>query len=251
MQHRIDYLTIMQGFLRERILDMEQQNARQLQLKEADMAKTQRLKHEIEQWESKYRNDTPFYHAITLEKECGYPRVGRGTGGMSKPAGLDETEDSEGDSEGDSDESSFKDEGEDDEDDDESMTPKKPKVRKAGAVTGNKMNSGSGSGSSTKKAKQEAVTKLRWTPGNTEHYHIYNCPAIGCRKKVSFAKRNDPPLNGRGHVCDQEPWCKKVWGGKIYQMRSHMAKEHPMIPEVNYPPGFAKMYDKEKSGESS
>eukprot|EP00977_Amphora_coffeiformis_P000712 scaffold152_cov163-Amphora_coffeaeformis.AAC.10 len=231
LHHRVDHLEILQGLLSQRIRDMEQENARELQLYAANMAENLRLKRAIEHWEehANHRDGRP----VTLEKNRGRP-----LGGLPKPAGLDLSAESEGESE----DSSFEDGNDDDvdnDDDDDSIcgaTPPKPNARKAADVSGKK--------SGSKKPKADTTTTRRWTPGNTTQYNVYQCPAMGCSKKVHFAKKDNPPLNSQGLVCDQEPWCPKVWSNKIYQMRWHMKEKHPAVPEVNYPPGFAKLRER-------
>ena len=177
LQYRVDHLEILQGLLRRRIRDMEQQNAYLLQLKMDDMAETRRLKLAIEQWEemnkNHHDNGTRFCRStITLEQDSRHV-VGGGKG-VSKPSGLDESEEDE------TEESSLEDNIEDDEyvDDDEygslyGTTPMKSKARKAAVVSGDKNKTNS----SNKKTK---TTKRQWTPGNTTHYHIYHCPVMGC-----------------------------------------------------------------------
>lgn len=221
LQNRVEHLEILEGLLRELIRDMEEQNDRELELKAAAIAETKRLQQEVERWESTEKS-SGFCHPITPEEDANANIGGiRGASG-STSTGLDESEENEGNDEEkslDSDHNIYED------------TPKKPRARKATTI---------GRGKSNKKPKKSAPKSKRSYQFDKKDYHPYECPVFGCGKRVWFAKKDNPPLNSKGQVCDQQPWCKRFFYNKVSQMRMHLAEKHPNVPKVNYPPGFSK-----------
>ena len=220
LQNRVDHLEILIGLMRQRIQETEKQNTRELRLNAAAAAETKRLTREIERWENA-RKDARTCRPITPEEDGNDNPGGTCDPSASKPtAGLNKSNENagEGDDSLDGDDSNYE------------IIIQKPKARKATFVSANKSN---------KKPKKAAAKSGRTYSFDKNDYHPYNCPAAGCTKKVWFAKKDKPRLNSEGQVCDQEPWRKEAFFNKIYHMRAHMAKQHPAVPKVNYPPGFA------------
>eukprot|EP00977_Amphora_coffeiformis_P011039 scaffold2633_cov156-Amphora_coffeaeformis.AAC.19 len=207
LQQRADELEILIGFLRQKILRLQDLNIQQLHQTAAALAECRRLKSHIESLKHGSHG-----HQSTSAVIAGACRF------LESQELDDEIEDDEEESLS-SDDSVYE------------IVSKEPKTRKL--TNGNPIKN-------AKKAKLDQSSTEEFWSTDSEDYYIYSCPVGGCDKKLWLHKKHNPTINAKGEISDQDPWIGNHFNKKIRKMREHMKRVHPDWKESDWPPGFAK-----------